>query len=1685
MRALLFFTLFVLVAAVPQPGPREEFLRAPSWITYGDAGAIVRTDDASAFSGANHRVLPHIERQLAAGHIHVAGHQELVDTSTTVDTAPTESVPLADPPSGGSTWDVTTANVPFGLDISDAIAKTVSVMERAWNFPRTVTMRVAFATLGGRDVLANGGGTFFVRLNDIFDEYLPIAAAEVLRGADLNPAEGSVGQYDILITMNDRADWYVGVDGKPPPEKYDLVTVLLHEVYHNLMFAGGVTVDVRVNSSISDGFTQTGRLEREVPTRFDVFLANKDNCQVLGYLEENELAGQLNKPTSALLADSVTNDELYFAYQDFAPVAKLYAPRVFKPKSSVYHFDPESVSGPDLLMAPTIRRGSAIQTIGVRILSMQRVFLDRDVSGANTGCKRPLLNPTPLQRPSPDDRIGPSTHSDPDTTTADPVVTPAPRILGMRRWLFALVLTLCILGGLLLCALLAFLLYSCTKKKGGSQYATSEGPRTYSGDVPSVGSAEYEGEEGEAFGSQQASEMGLSGSRESGGIASGTGSAMEGSLTEGSGLGTEGAAAAGVGAGALGAGALLGAGKGMGEAEGEDGDSTSVGKGKNGSGGKGAGGAIGFNGDGGSIDGPGGADIGGGRGMKSVCPSSGMDSINCRCPYCDYHNGGRGKMAPSTAPRTFDPSSVPSPSSTRKAGKRVDVCGKPTGMKRSKSGRGHSRHPDSEHGSGSSESRSASHTKSSKRSKTPDSHRRKPAASVCPSTVPGSSDIFDCAVPPKCASTEPDLDDDTVFDCDVRSRKDAMKLGMSSKPIPALGARSKSKLLYLDGSNATSDSLHLRPYERASSQNKKPVNAVVRSSSKKKLKRIPSTYADSTEYTDDSSDGPRTKVPSTKVPELKGRKRATTKASSVYTSSSICTCSECVRLDVGKSTMHSCDLDSTISRSCCKHPDCKTMTRGTSTCVLSCCMEPAKKSCDVKSEKSSCKKSEKSSCKRSTSKSENKECEKENNDSNGKKSKSSCKKSSSCKSIERASSCKKSSHKDSSHKKSSSKGKDSGKKSSSHKSPSCKRSTSKESIKSSKHHKPRSCKKPPYSCAPSSTEVTSLTPTSESASAKTPPSFAPSDSHSSESVSKHPSSCPPSSTTEWEDVKPAPKSCAPSSSKKTATRMPPNKSGIYKYRRKSDDILKSDRIMSDLSDSIGSREGSPKKVSKRKHSKKPVATKVTTRHTTTKYKDGKPSERHVEMKHTSRKYRAQTEDSSDPTGYTSSYFMSEDEPTLTHDKSYKSSKHHKSHKSAHSETSRHISRHHDDRKHRHKSRHNHEHRDDMRRSRSEKDITPSHSRNELSRSKSYADLKSSKSHRRREDPTTMTSVATKNYVSTLAPTTMATRITDIHTVALDPEIERKSSDRPSHRTKSPHRSKSAHRSKSRERSPHRHHRSKSPHGDRHPYEKEATTMVTKRVSTTKVKSQHAPEGSKVTTTKQSRSYKREGGDSQFTDPTTLSSSYDYDTISTSDDVTSSRRSSDVAPKRAAVPSTTVPRAPAAKKSRSRSSSRSRIQYTSMASSGVKHPSSCPPSSETASDTIRHPSSCPPSSTANGESEPVAHSSSKHSKSSRPMETVTVTKTSKKTVTNKICGVPSTKTTSKAPSSAKHARSTKSSNCRDTYVTPSARTPSSGGRTEDDDDETHEVILKRCGSSKKKVHCNGSGTKIEVSVYCGK
>ena len=243
----------------------------------------------------------------------------------------------------------------FSTNAKTAFEYAVSILESMLPPDTKMTIQAYWQSLSN-GVLGNSSVTGFAlgreinALNPL--AYYPVSLAEKIAGESLN--EDILG--DIEIRINSSAQWYLGTDGNVPGTRYDLITVVIHEICHGL----GI-----FDSMGSEGTVGYYGDENSIGVIYDTFLENEDGLRLTDTTKFNN--------DSELLLDELTSGKIYFngplikKYTSGKRI-KLHAPAIWDDGSSISHID-ENVFADSLnqsvnLMTPFIDQGEAIHDPG-------------------------------------------------------------------------------------------------------------------------------------------------------------------------------------------------------------------------------------------------------------------------------------------------------------------------------------------------------------------------------------------------------------------------------------------------------------------------------------------------------------------------------------------------------------------------------------------------------------------------------------------------------------------------------------------------------------------------------------------------------------------------------------------------------------------------------------------------------------------------------------------------------------------------------------------------------------------------------------------------------------------------------------------------------------------------------------------------------------------------------------------------------------------------------------------------------------------------------------------------------------------------------------------------------------------------------------------------------------------------
>jgi hypothetical protein len=239
----------------------------------------------------------------------------------------------------------------FSSQSKAALEYAASILETLLPADTKFTVKATWEKISTAGVLAQSSITGYAGGwgIDALDPYslYPVALAEKIAGESLN--EDLAG--DITLSVNSSINWYLGTDGQTPSQKYDLVTVVIHEICHGLGFFDSMNTDA------TTGWYGVNSL----PIIYDKFVEN---------LAENRLTDTLKFTNfSADLKTQLTGGQLYFngpllKKYTSGSRARLYVPSTWDPGSSVSHLDESATLRVNSLMTPYIDLGEAIHDPG-------------------------------------------------------------------------------------------------------------------------------------------------------------------------------------------------------------------------------------------------------------------------------------------------------------------------------------------------------------------------------------------------------------------------------------------------------------------------------------------------------------------------------------------------------------------------------------------------------------------------------------------------------------------------------------------------------------------------------------------------------------------------------------------------------------------------------------------------------------------------------------------------------------------------------------------------------------------------------------------------------------------------------------------------------------------------------------------------------------------------------------------------------------------------------------------------------------------------------------------------------------------------------------------------------------------------------------------------------------------------
>ncbi len=230
----------------------------------------------------------------------------------------------------------------FTSQAKAAFQEAVEIWEGLIESPVTIRVYAQWTTLGP-GVLGSAGPALYVGNFDGApkrDVLYPIGVAEKIAGKELNNSQ----DYDIVASFNSaNTEWHYGLTGSNPPAgKYDLVSIVLHEIGHGLGITHGYTVDGSLGL-IPDYFDNT-----PVVYETNIVTSGGDN-----------MVNDFTPPSTELktvMTNSLSFSSSLVRTANGGNNAKLYTPSTYSAGSSIAHLDENTFPAGNInsLMTPFI-----------------------------------------------------------------------------------------------------------------------------------------------------------------------------------------------------------------------------------------------------------------------------------------------------------------------------------------------------------------------------------------------------------------------------------------------------------------------------------------------------------------------------------------------------------------------------------------------------------------------------------------------------------------------------------------------------------------------------------------------------------------------------------------------------------------------------------------------------------------------------------------------------------------------------------------------------------------------------------------------------------------------------------------------------------------------------------------------------------------------------------------------------------------------------------------------------------------------------------------------------------------------------------------------------------------------------------------------------------------------------------
>lgn len=230
----------------------------------------------------------------------------------------------------------------FSPEAKAAFESAVEIWESLLVSEVTIHVLARWAPLGTNVLGGASPGTYYSNFDGAprTGVWYPVALAEKLARKGLNDP----GEPDIVATFNSaNSNWHFGIADAPPSGKYDLISIVLHEIGHGLGITHAYSVE-GTQGQIGSGFSG-----RPVVYETNVETQPGENL-VITYQQPSAQLG------TQLVSQSLFYNSPLVKQGNGNARATIYAPATYSPGSSIAHLDDDTYPAGNInaLMTPFI-----------------------------------------------------------------------------------------------------------------------------------------------------------------------------------------------------------------------------------------------------------------------------------------------------------------------------------------------------------------------------------------------------------------------------------------------------------------------------------------------------------------------------------------------------------------------------------------------------------------------------------------------------------------------------------------------------------------------------------------------------------------------------------------------------------------------------------------------------------------------------------------------------------------------------------------------------------------------------------------------------------------------------------------------------------------------------------------------------------------------------------------------------------------------------------------------------------------------------------------------------------------------------------------------------------------------------------------------------------------------------------